>query len=192
MSKIYAVRKGRICGLFQTWKECQDSINGFSGAEFKSFKSIEDAKHFLGEEMKEKKEEREIYTDGSCSNQVGGYGCFDTLTKQELYGKVPYNPCTNNIAELYAILVALKTFAMLDICIVSDSRYAINCLSEWHKKWINNGWKTQTGNVENRQLIEECLNEMKNRNVIFKHVYGHCGNPNNEQVDKLANIGRLL
>lgn len=49
--KIYAVRKGRKTGLFYSWDECKLSTTGFSGAEFKSFKSTEEANAYLaGEE----------------------------------------------------------------------------------------------------------------------------------------------
>lgn len=45
--KIYAVRKGRQTGLFDTWAECQKQITGFSGAEFKSFATRAEAETFL-------------------------------------------------------------------------------------------------------------------------------------------------
>lgn len=47
MAKYYGVKKGRKVGVFSTWKECQNSVNGFSGPEFKSFKSKEDADEFV-------------------------------------------------------------------------------------------------------------------------------------------------
>ena len=34
MSKIYAVRKGKIPGLYNTWDECKAQVDGFSGAEY--------------------------------------------------------------------------------------------------------------------------------------------------------------
>ena len=42
--KYYAVRKGRKTGVFATWAECQKQVTGFSGAEFKSFGTMEEAK----------------------------------------------------------------------------------------------------------------------------------------------------
>ncbi|MCI7059645.1 MAG: RNase H1/viroplasmin domain-containing protein, partial [Megasphaera elsdenii] len=35
--KIYAVRRGRTTGLFLSWADCQQQVNGFPGARFKSF-----------------------------------------------------------------------------------------------------------------------------------------------------------
>lgn len=39
--KYYAVRTGRKTGVFMTWAECQKQVTGFSGAEFKSFSTME-------------------------------------------------------------------------------------------------------------------------------------------------------
>ena len=46
--KYYAVRKGRKTGVFATWAECQKQVTGFSGAEFKSFGTMEEAREFAG------------------------------------------------------------------------------------------------------------------------------------------------
>ena len=46
--KYYAVRTGRKTGVFLTWAECQKQVTGFSGAEFKSFPTMEDAQAFAG------------------------------------------------------------------------------------------------------------------------------------------------
>lgn len=45
-SKYYAVRKGRNVGVYTTWNECQDQVSGYKGAEFKSFKTKEEAESF--------------------------------------------------------------------------------------------------------------------------------------------------
>lgn len=37
MNKYYAVRKGRIPGIFLRWEDCQESVSGFASPEFKSF-----------------------------------------------------------------------------------------------------------------------------------------------------------
>ncbi|MDR1773704.1 MAG: RNase H1/viroplasmin domain-containing protein, partial [Clostridioides sp.] len=45
--KFYVVRKGRNTGIFNTWNECKKQVDGFSGAEYKSFTSHSDAKIYL-------------------------------------------------------------------------------------------------------------------------------------------------
>lgn len=52
--KIYAVRKGRETGLFTTWAECQRQVTGYSGAEYKSFTDVDEARAFLTTGVNEK------------------------------------------------------------------------------------------------------------------------------------------
>ena len=51
--KFYAVRKGRKTGVFATWALCQEQIKGFSGAEYKSFTTKEEA-----EALRQRRSER--------------------------------------------------------------------------------------------------------------------------------------
>ena len=46
--KYYAVKVGSNTGVFETWEECKDSIDGYPGALYKSFKNISDAYAYLG------------------------------------------------------------------------------------------------------------------------------------------------
>ncbi|MFQ7566404.1 MAG: viroplasmin family protein, partial [Clostridium perfringens] len=46
--KIYAVRKGINPGIYFTWDECKSNVNGYPGAEYKSFQSEHEAKEYLG------------------------------------------------------------------------------------------------------------------------------------------------
>ena len=45
--KIYAVAKGKTVGLFDTWEACKNSVDGFSGAVYKSFTDKGEAQAFL-------------------------------------------------------------------------------------------------------------------------------------------------
>ena len=38
--KFYAVKKGHKKGIFESWDECKKNINGYSGAIYKSFKTL--------------------------------------------------------------------------------------------------------------------------------------------------------
>ncbi len=44
--KFFAVKKGRKPGIYRTWDEAKAQVDGFSGAEYKSFKNITDAIEF--------------------------------------------------------------------------------------------------------------------------------------------------
>jgi ribonuclease HI len=93
MTSYYVVHKGKIPGIYKTWKDCKEQINNYEGAIFKKFTNKLDAEKFLkqgfGENHKpkcvvrkknedirnEERVEKElqdsenkifIYTDGSC------------------------------------------------------------------------------------------------------------------------------
>jgi hypothetical protein len=48
VTKFYAVRQGYTRGLFYSWADCEREVKGYSGAEFKSFKSKNEALRYLG------------------------------------------------------------------------------------------------------------------------------------------------
>lgn len=45
--KFYAVKKGRRPGIYRNWDEAKAQVDGFSGAEYKSFAQITDATDYL-------------------------------------------------------------------------------------------------------------------------------------------------
>lgn len=47
--KFYAVRKGKTVGMFSTWDECKSSVDGYPGAEYKGFVTLEEARGYLGD-----------------------------------------------------------------------------------------------------------------------------------------------
>lgn len=64
---FYAVKVGRNIGVFDTWPECQENIDGFPNAKFKGFATIEEANEFLGTvnkvEIKEEKTDNKKKTN---------------------------------------------------------------------------------------------------------------------------------
>lgn len=60
MKKYYAVKNGRNIGIFLSWEECEKQVKGFKGANYKGFKTIEEAKTYL----------KEKNIKGSISNSV--------------------------------------------------------------------------------------------------------------------------
>ena len=43
----YAVHKGRKTGVFRTWRYCFSLVNKYSGAQFKKFENLPDAKYYV-------------------------------------------------------------------------------------------------------------------------------------------------
>ena len=204
--KYYAVKQGLTPNVIYTdWETTKKQITNFKGAVYKSFKTREEAEMYLENKNVIKVIDHInvlVYTDGSCIDNIGGYGvCIIqnpmvdvTLnTCQTYHGKVPYTPCTNNIAELYAIYIALKQLKKHDkILIKSDSKYSIDALTKYITNWKRNGFMTAKKEpVKNKALLLEIDALLTTFTCIqFEHVYGHNNEYYNEQVDKLANQGR--
>lgn len=100
---------------------------------------------------------------------------------------------TNNQAELMAIQAAASEIpSRLDVLCLSDSQYAIQCLSRGRggflSSWESNG-KLNAGLVSNSDLIKETLSILDNRrgSWVFEWVRGHSGHPMNTEADRLAN-----
>ncbi|MCU7549832.1 RNase H1/viroplasmin domain-containing protein [Chitinophagaceae bacterium LB-8] len=47
--KVYVVWEGMETGVFTDWVKCNNSINGYKGAKYKSFKSLELVKKAFAE-----------------------------------------------------------------------------------------------------------------------------------------------
>ena len=83
--KFYAVKKGLKVGIYESWAECQTYINGFSGAEYKSFLTYNDASNYLGttdinsrtKDVKPNisKTDAVAYVDGSYDSITNRFSC---------------------------------------------------------------------------------------------------------------------
>jgi len=51
VKNYYAVKRGHKLGIFESWAECQEATEGYSGAVYKGFKWREDAVQFLADKM---------------------------------------------------------------------------------------------------------------------------------------------
>ena len=127
-----------------------------------------------------------IYTDGSCfnngkKNATGAIGIFFADNDQRNTGlSIDNIKITNQTMEILACIKALELMPEKSkIYIYTDSKYVINAMTQWIKKWEECGWKTTNDkDVENKELLKELHNKIKANFVIFKHVESHKQQPN--------------
>ena len=127
---------------------------------------------------------------------IAGYGVYygdnDPRNISEFF---PLDNPTNNRAELYAILACLERESSNSIAIVTDSKYACDCLTQYIYKWKKNNWKTiDNTDVKNTDILLKIWNYIEKRNVVFKHVNSHTGcgdiySYGNNMADRLAQNG---
>lgn len=51
--KFYAVKQGRVPGVYGTWEECREQVHGYSGAVYKSFPTAEEAMGYVTGQKRE-------------------------------------------------------------------------------------------------------------------------------------------
>ena len=138
-----------------------------------------------------------IYCDGACEPNPGEAGSgivvyAEGVLSQLWYGL--YNPKgTNNTAELSALHHALlmaeqAVLAGQSVEVLSDSKYAINCISVWAPGWEKRGWRKADGEIRNLDIIKatyELYNRIKSE-AKLSHVSAHVGTEGNELADRMA------
>lgn len=137
-----------------------------------------------------------IYTDGACKGNpgVGGYGVVikeDGKPDQE-YSFYGGKMTTNIRMEMSAVIKGLTYIQPGETAtLFTDSQFTVNGITNWINGWKKNGWVTGRNKqaVKNKDLWEEMDSLVQDRNVTFKFVRGHNGDPGNERADQLANIG---
>ncbi|KAL8794083.1 MAG: hypothetical protein Q9195_003383 [Heterodermia aff. obscurata] len=140
-----------------------------------------------------------IHTDGSSlgngkAGAFAGIGVyFGPGDERNLSEALPGTRQTNQRAELTAILRALEIIPRnRDASIITDSKYAIDCVTSWYINWRKNGWRTAAGKpVENKDLVENILTKTEEREKLqartdFEWIKGHSSNVGNEAADRLA------
>jgi ribonuclease HI len=137
----------------------------------------------------------ELFTDGACSGNPGPGGWAfvlrDCRTGKELEGSGGEPHTTNNQMELMAAIRGLEALKRVcQVTLFSDSKYVGQGLSTWMAGWKKQGWRRKEGsswkpvkNVELWQRLDELVGRHR---VVFEHVKGHSGHPENERCDQLA------
>ena len=146
-----------------------------------------------------------VFTDGSCTSngrpgaKAGFAVWFPDHPEMSCAERIPEGQSqTNQRAELSAIQRAVEIletqgYCDQDIEIYTDSKYSIDCLTNWLPGWIARGWKTADGKVVLHQdLIKDASARLsKFKSYRFIHVKAHTGGADelsrhNDRVDRMA------
>lgn len=191
-NKIYAVRKGRTTGIFNNWEECKESVNGFKGAEFKSFSSETEAKAYLkNEDLIHDLDKVTAYVDGSYNieNEYIGSGVILIIGEEEVrLKKGIFDPNLKEHRNVAGEVLAAKM--AIEYCIehkIKDLKIYYDYIGI--EKWATNEWKTNTKLTgEYKKYISGVKNKI---NIKFEKVKSHSGNVYNDIADKLAKEATL-
>lgn len=136
-----------------------------------------------------------VATDGSALNNPNGPAGWAWYVDKERwnYGSLP--KASNQVAELYAILKALKDIpANVPLHIKTDSSFWVKTIGEnardgWMFGWKRRGWIKPDGkvpaNLKLLRILDKLLSERR-APVRLEWVKGHNGHQMNEIADKLC------
>ncbi len=196
--KYYAVRKGRVPGIYRTWDDCKAQVHGFKEAAYKSFSSWEEADAFMKNQDTVPPVDQEdglcceegtliAYVDGSYISAKSDSYAYGVVfldkdgektasgSRQDAVLAAMHNVAGEIHAAAYAMQYA-KDHGYRKLYIYHDY--------EGIAKWCLGDWKT---NKESTKAYKEFYDGIKDRlEIHFVKVTGHSGVKYNEMADQLA------
>lgn len=192
MEKYYAVRKGRKPGIYTDWETCKKQVHGFGDAQYKSFKTLDEANSYLKGSVGKviQSDDNFAYVDGSYDASTGmyGFGGFlrykkDGVVKFEVFrgsGKNSELAAMRNVGgEIKACEAAVRTainLGLKELKVYYDYAGIAN--------WAIDAWDC---NKNATQAYKNYMqNAMRRISIQFCKVIGHTGVLGNEIADDLA------
>ena len=120
---FYAVKVGKVPGVYLTWDECKTQVNGFAAPVFRKFETREGAEAFIKGEKPADYPKEGLVCDGGASGNPGPLKVrvYDLAANKMLVDECPANfpTGTNNQAEIIAlgracVLAPVKSKIYLD------------------------------------------------------------------------------
>lgn len=206
--KFYAVKQGRVPGVYNSWEECKKQVHGFSGPVYKSFPTAAEAMAFVtgqtsgteGTKAVAKHTEADrtsvlpegdenavvAYVDGSYHSGTGefSYGAVILWQGKEICLKEkmtdPELASMRNVAgEIKGAECAMR-YAV---------EHGIRALTIVHDYagiacWCLGQWKA---NKEGTKAYKAYYDSIKDQvQITFQKVKGHSGDHYNDMADRLA------
>lgn len=191
LAKYYAIKKGRKPGIYEDWEIAKQQVEGYSGAEYRSFASREDAIAYLSGEHWQCPESLKdtilACVDGSYKNGVCGSGIVicDQDGAHEFYfwtDEQDLVKLRNVASEILSVLFTIN-YAMQK----KAKRLIVKHDFENLNKWINGEYDVKCSlTVLYKKLVKDA--EAKGLRIEFEKVKAHSRDICNERADELAKL----
>ena len=194
--KVYAVRKGRTTGIFMNWDDCKAQVDGFAGAEYKSFANPAEAMAYLGLAESPEGEDQfpagiRAYVDGSYDSGSGRFSCGVVIVETDVNGKSETTELNSAFDDEEAAQQRNVAGEIMGSKIAIDWCRAngVKAVEIYHDyegigAWADRKWKANNPLTQGyRDFVEEARKSM---DITFVKVKAHAGNKYNELADKLA------
>ena len=198
--KVYAVKKGRMTGIFLSWEECRAQVDGFAGAEYKGFADPADAMEYLGLSGSAAAESASgesfpegvrAYIDGSFDAASGRFSCGAVIIMTDAEGSSTTEELScafddEEAAKQRNVAGEIMGSRMaIDYCL----EHGIGSVEIYHDyegigAWADRRWKANNPLTQGyRDYVAEARRSM---DIRFVKVKGHSGDRYNELADRLA------
>lgn len=194
--KYYAVKKGFVPGIYLSWGECQQNINGFPGAEFHGFATMEEAKAFLHgiDTTEQEKCVSRIYTEAEAIAYVDG--SFNPETNEYAYGVVLFFDggeerfaekfSNDEMASMHNVAGEIKgSMRVMRFCIENNIK-SVDVFYDYEgiEKWCTGAWQPKKPGTKD---YKKYYNSVKDKVAVnFVKVKSHSGDTYNDIADSLA------
>lgn len=188
-NKFYAVKKGRIIGIFETWDACETQIRGFAGAQYKKFATKGEAENYLDNKIQpifNDKYQVIAYTDGSFKEEINqfSYGLVflnkgKKSTFCEKFNDENWAKLRNVAGEIMGAQKAMQ------LAVDHKVKSILICHDyDGISKWCTGEWKTTKLETKSYKAFYDQI--AKDVTIYFKWVKGHSGDIYNDEADALA------
>lgn len=210
--KYYAVKVGKNPGIYQTWVQAEEQIKGFSGADFKSFKSLKEAENYIlsksnddelksdldnedinakvSEEIKGIKDNEVIaFVDGSYSSDAEGkekYGFGVVLITKGSQTNLFKAYINKEFMDSHNVAGEIEGVKQAILWSINNNKKSIKIYYDYEgiEKWAKKQWRA------NKKITRDYVKfyDEKSRiiDIKFEHVKAHSGIYYNELADDLA------
>lgn len=211
--KYYAVKKGKVPGVYETWDACKTQTLGFPGAVFKSFPTREEAQAFVGMDQQTEKvaaagtdrqAEKEsvlesmdpmvmavggvavAYVDGSYNVATGEYGAGVAFFSEQGEEHISRKGEDKELASMRNVAGEIlgSRLAMEKAVALKQKKIYIYHDYQGIASWCLGEWKT---NKEGTRQYKAYYDSVKDSiEIVFCKVKGHSGDTWNDLADELA------
>lgn len=213
----YGVKKGKVTGIFRSWDACKASVDGFAGAEYKGFVTLEEVCAYLGIAVNEVEsvqtetiQQREAgqatskadddrlppegsllaYVDGSYDHSIPKYafGCVFILPDGKIYTEYGNGDNPQSLQQRNVAGEMLGAMYAVKTAMVNGYRTIEICYDyEGIEKWVTGAWRSKT---ELTQKYAAAMRQWgQGISITFTKVPAHSNVKYNEMADRVAKAG---
>lgn len=184
--KYYAVKNGRMPGIYTDWDSCRAQVESYSCAEYKSFPTEEAAREYLLGENRPADGQTVAYVDGSFNVKTGEYAYGAVLLENGEMSTYSEKFSDAEMAEMRNVAGEIKGAEFVMRLCVERGIKKVKIVYDYVgiEAWATGAWRA---NKKGTQAYKGYYDSIKSELFVeFEKVKGHSGDKYNDMADSLA------